>query len=135
MDKMRSIAILSVLSKTYSGVVLRLMRPQIYSLEVTNFAFRPGFQAHEPIAIIRKQIEKALEWEQPLFILDGDVRKAYDSLEYWLAIKGLRAKGVPKILVAAMLREIMYVESTFVVNKEATSAPVVRTRSLMQGGG
>ena len=46
----------------------------------------------------------------------------------------LRAKGIPKILVAALLRETMYNHSTFVVNKEATSDPIRRSRSLMQGG-
>ena len=57
-----------------------------------------------------------------------------DSIEFWVCISGLRAKGIPKILAAALLRETMYATSTFTVNRGATSDPIRRTRSIMQGG-
>ena len=133
-DKYRSIALLQMLKKVYTGVVLKLIGPCVYDLNVENFAFRPGYQAHEVVSLMRLAIEKSLEWDLPLCMLDGDISKAYDSCEYWLIIKGLKERKVPKFLIAAIMREVMGVVSTFVINQEATSDPIKRSRSLMQGG-
>ena len=38
---------------------------------------------------------------------------AYDTIEYGLAVQGLLARGVSKVLAATMVREFMYVESVF----------------------
>ena len=80
--------------KLYSGVVMALIGPQIFQLNVENFAFRPGHQTHEVISIFRLAIEKAREWDMSLCIMDGDIQKAYDTCEYSLAIAGLRVKGI-----------------------------------------
>jgi hypothetical protein len=86
------------------------------------------------VSAFRLIIEKAREWRDSLYVLDGDIHKAYDNFEYELAIKGLRSKGVHRMLIAALMREIMQVESTVAINQQATSNPILRTRSLMQGG-
>ena len=100
-DKFRSIALLPTFMEIYSGVVLALVGPQIFNLNVENFAFRPGYQTHEVFSIFRLAIEKAREWDMPLCILDGDLQKAYATCEYSLTIAGLREKGIPKILVGS----------------------------------
>ena len=74
----RPIAILPVLYKVYSLVLLALTAQRLDRLEAPQFAFRPHFQAHEVIFILRSLIEKAIEWDSPLFVLDGDLAKAYD---------------------------------------------------------
>ena len=84
---------LATLSRLYASVIMLLIGPKLYDLDAPNFAFRPGHQAHAVIRIFRLAVEKAREWGVLLFVVDGDVRKAYDSTEYWVAIAGLRKKG------------------------------------------
>ena len=78
--------------------------------------------------------ERAVEHKLPIFMFDGDIYKAYDTIEYKLAIDGLLAKGIPRVLIAALLRETIGTNSTFVVNRSAQSKPITRSRSLIQGG-
>ncbi len=45
-----------------------------------QFAFRTGHQAAEVIAILRWAIDRAVEWAEPIVVIDGDVWKAYDCM-------------------------------------------------------
>ena len=67
-----------------NGCMSKLTAPQ--------FAFRTQHQGHEVVYILRSLIEKAIEWGSPLFVLDGDLRKAYDYTQHKSVIKGLSAK-------------------------------------------
>ena len=69
-----------------------------------------------------------------MFVLDGDIHKAYDYTKHRQVIRGLQQKKtVPNILIAAWLREIRRVSSTFVLDSSSRSDPIKRTRSLCQG--
>ncbi len=87
-------------------MILRLTRGRCDVLVAPQFAFRKNHQAHEVIFILRQLIEKALEWDMGLFLMDGDVRKAYDFTKHSQLIKGMQKKGVEHFLIAAIIREI-----------------------------
>ena len=42
-------------------------------------------EAHEVVYILRSLIEKAIEWNIHIFVLDGDLHKAYDAPNIRLA--------------------------------------------------
>ena len=68
----RPIAIIPVFQKLYSKMLLRLTRGRCDKLVAPHFAFRKGFQAHEVIFILRQLVEKAVEWDMGLFVMDGE---------------------------------------------------------------
>ena len=87
----RPISALPVLFKVYSRVLLLLCPDNtVTHLVAPQFAFRKHYQGHEVVYIMRSFIEKSLEWDLPLFILDGDLTKAYDYTRHGTAIKSLR---------------------------------------------
>ena len=52
---------------------------QLQHTVAPQFAFKPRHQAEEVLFIWRSLIEKSVEWNLPIFGLDGDVFNAYDS--------------------------------------------------------
>ena len=78
----RPIAILPVLSKLFSKLIALLAKPHMRQLRAPQFAFTPGHQPHEVIFILRTLIERAIEWNIPIWILDGDIQKAYDNTQH-----------------------------------------------------
>ena len=68
-----------------------------------------------------------------LFIFDGDLFKAYDTVSHALGIERLVKKGLRRITIAALFREIRKLR--FVVRAgDIQTAEITRTRSLCQGG-
>eukprot|EP00973_Karenia_brevis_P033787 4661429-Karenia_brevis.AAC.1 len=96
-------------------------------LVAPQFAFRSHHQAHEVIWTLGTLIEKANEWQVHLFVLDGDVHKAYDFTRHEVCIRSLRKKHVPDILVAAWMREVRRSRSIFRLSRDVTTAAVART--------
>ena len=129
----RPIALLPVLYKLYSRTLLLLTHGQLDIVDAPQFAFRANYQPHEVIYILRSLIEKALEWRIPVFVLDGDIHKAYDFTRHTTVIDALEAKKTPRILTAGWIREFRTCSSVFVLDDHVRSAPINRTRSLLQG--
>ena len=129
----RPIAVIPVLSMLYSRVLLFLAGGAIKKLQAPQFAFRRGYQAHEVIFILRNLIEKSLEWQIHLFVLDGDLHKAYDFTRHTSCIRGLQRQGVPNLLIAGWMREVRRESTVFVLDASSRSEPIRRTRSLRQG--
>ena len=64
----------------------------------TNFQYTRGIIYHT------QYCGKAREWRHHIFILDGDIEKAYDSCEHKHVVGDLLAKNCPRDLTAAMAR-------------------------------
>ena len=62
----RPIAIIPVLAKLYSKVLLYWATPFLCVLEGPQFAFRKRHQPHECVYILRSLIEKQIEWAVPI---------------------------------------------------------------------
>ena len=129
----RPIAVIPVMQKLFSQVMLELAGDSLDSLIAPQYAFRKGHQAHEVIFVLRNLVEKALEWDTPLFVLDGDIAKAYDYTRHSTLIAAMQEKSVPPILIAAWVRELRRSRSIFALDADTRSEPVARTRSLLQG--
>ena len=67
MKQVRPIAVIPVLYKVYSTVILMLTDGRLEKLVAPQYAFRKQYQAHEVIFILRMLVEKALEWNIPVF--------------------------------------------------------------------
>ena len=131
----RPIALLPTLYKLYSIVLGTLAGPNLRRLRAPQFAFRASHQAHEVIFILRNLIEKGIEWDVcggNVFILDGDISKAYDNTDQLFFAEAAVKRGVPKMVVAGMVREIRK-SKTVVKIKNLATAPIPRERSLIQG--
>ena len=71
----RPIAIMAVLQKLYSRVLLLMSCGTLLHHKAPQFAFKPRHQGHEPVFILRSFVEKAIEWDIHIFVLDGDIKK------------------------------------------------------------
>jgi len=129
----RPIAVLSVLYKLYSRVLARLAELNKIPIRSSQFAFRRHHSAEEVLATIRFAVERAVEWQEPLYLVDGDIEKAYDSTEHPVAVNSLVTAGVARPLVGAWFREIRNTKSIFILDNRVSSRTVSRTRSLIQG--
>ena len=98
----------------------------------SQFAFVPKHQPHEVVYILRSLIEKALEWNIHIFIIDGDIQKAYDFTKHSVAIRGLLAAECPQIYVAASAREWRGI-GTRIKCGGHLSHRIHKNRSLVQG--
>ena len=94
-----------MLYKLYSRVLLLLTHDCLDNLRTPQYAFRKSYQAHEIVFILRNLVEKAIEWNIPVFVLAGEIHKAYDNTRHFHIVASLQEKGVPRILVAAWMRE------------------------------
>ena len=133
-EEFRPIAIIAVLQKLYSKVLLRLTKGKCEQLDAPQFAFRKDHQTHEVIFILRQLVEKAIEWNLPLFIMDGDIKKAYDYTRHSHMIDGLSKKGIEDIIIAAIIREIRKSQTVVVVDATTKTEAIPRARSAPQGG-
>ena len=98
-----------------------------------QFAFKENHQGCEVIFILRRVIEVAKEWSVPVFVLDGDLHRAYDMIEHDKITRALQARAIPDIVVAAFVREVRRKTNVFKMGGGMTEEPVRRTRSLIQG--
>ena len=126
----RPITILSALRKVFLKCVMVLCGFFLAPLHFAQHAFRPAHSTQEVIHIIRSVIEEAKEWQQHVFIGDGDISKAYDNTEHNRVAEGLLKKGCPRDLLAAMARSWRN-RVKFKLGGAATST-IQETRALMQ---
>ena len=130
----RPIAVLPVIYKLYSRVMYMLAENTCDRLYAPQFAFRKFHQAHEVVFIMRQLIERAVEWKAPeIFIMDGDIKKAYDYASHTLFAEAARSRGMHEVLIHAWLREWRSMKSVFKLDSQTTSKEVDRTRSFPQG--
>ena len=98
----RPIAVLPVIFKLYSRVLYMLGDSMCKPLQAPQFAFRKFHQAHEVVFILRQLIEKAVEWRAPdLYVMDGDIKKAYDFVSHKAFAEAAREEGISEILIQA----------------------------------
>jgi hypothetical protein len=75
----------------------------------------------------------AIEWQTHVFILDGDISKAYDYTKHDKVCEALVDKGANKLLVAAILREVMNKTCKLKLGKQESKEALPRTRAIWQG--
>ena len=68
-----------------------------------------------------------------VYVMDGDIKKAYDYVSHSAFAVAARQRGMHEVLIHAWLREWRRTTSIFRLDSETTSGGVMRTRSLPQG--
>jgi len=128
----RPIAIIPVLAKLYSKLLFWLAKPHLRELRAPQFAFRVGHQAHEVVFILRRLVEVSLEWALPIWIFDGDIKKAYDYTSHRVVLDSLLEANCPRVIAAAFVREL---EGSGIKMRlgSITTDRITRTRALFQG--
>lgn len=129
----RPIAVWSVFLKMYSMVLAELCSLNAFSLSRFQFAFRKGYQTHEVVSSLRMVIEKAVEFDEPLFVFDGDLHKAYDRVKHSDWIRCHQKRGIPQIIIAAWIREVRRGKARFKLPGLHPASQVSRERSMIQG--
>ena len=82
-NDLRPITIVPTPRKRFSCVWLGRVRPLLeIALSEWKMGCRKKFQAVELIQAVRLVIERAKEWQLPVFVAKLDFRKAYDSLSH-----------------------------------------------------
>jgi hypothetical protein len=90
---LRPITVFPCLLQLFSGVLQICATPKLHLKSNAQHAFRPGFQAEEVMFCIRTCVEAANGWNFPIFVLGGDVRKAYDYVNHTKLISALQKHG------------------------------------------
>ncbi len=129
----RPIAILPVLSKLFSKLMDYLSAGALGRTKAVQFAFKGGHQCHEPVFIMRRLIEVSIEWDIPIFILDGDIYKAYDNTRHGNVLQALIRRSVPRILAAAIIREEARAKGYVRIGNLESDTSLRRSRALWQG--
>ena len=129
----RPIAVWSVPLKLYSSMLGELCGLQNFRISRYQIAFRRGFQTHEVVSSMRPLAEKAVEFDDPLFIFDGDLHKAYDKVKHVDWIRCHERRHIPKIITAAWVREVRRGKAQFKLPGLPSSPAVSRERSMVQG--
>ena len=69
----RPIAVMHLLYILSSRVLLVMTEGRLARLRAPQFAFRHHHQAHELVCMMRSLVEKSIDWDDLLFVLDDDL--------------------------------------------------------------
>ena len=101
--------------------------------EAMQFSFKPGHQCHEVVFILRRIVEICIEWNVPIFILYGDISKAYDFTQHDKVMDTLLSRGANHLLTAAIMREQTRKSCKLRLGDKISKKNVARNRALWQG--
>jgi hypothetical protein len=111
----RGIALLNVLFKLWEKAWLSQASLWIPSLSSSIIGFRKGRQCLDLSLGIRIVIQKAAEWNEPVFVGSLDLRKAFDYLQPLHVATILRKNQCPAPLVAAWLEQQLALRGSVVM--------------------
>ena len=129
----RPICLVSALAKWYQNCLIDLLRTDSSPPRCCTTGFETGRQAMEVTELTRTLLQRETEWDRPLFVGRGDVRKAFDSIEHPLLDSALSARGAPLRLRIACLRELCDLELEICL-QGATSDRVHLGKGGLQAG-
>ncbi len=133
MREWRPISVISVMAKLYSLALAVVGGLADQTISEYQFAFRTGYQAAEVQFVLRQLIEKAIEFNRDLYLLDGDVYKAYDCVDHAAWARAFETRGVPRFVTAAYIREVRRSRGVVKLPGMPAGDIIKRTRSMFQG--
>ena len=94
-DNWRPIAILPILYKLFSHLVLARIFPVLDSCQDDNqLGFRPGMRLENAFATLESLLSSCHEFHLNLWVASLDMRKAFDRLEFKALFRALRQYGL-----------------------------------------
>ena len=129
----RPISLLSTAYKIYARMIQkRLAAAMDHRLRRTQFGFRKGRSCTQPLFVLHRLIEAALESSQSLHLLFLDWAKAFDKISHSGLISALRRFGVPDSFVDAITA--IYANPQFKVRVNGRESGVHRAGSGIRQG-
>ena len=133
MRNWRPIAVMSVFSKLYSMLLSDVGGLRNVAINDCQFAFRPGFQSAEVLFVLRQLIEKSIEFGTNLLIFDGDIYKAYDTVNHHSWSRAYGKAGIHPAVTSAFVREVRESEGRVRLPGLQPGRVFRRGRSMFQG--
>ena len=91
----RPIAIISVLNKLFSGVILARLKPILDALQGPEQAgFRQDFSCSDVVQMLRMVVEKSHEWGVEFWPASLDLEKVFDKVSHEAVFYSLRDGNV-----------------------------------------
>ena len=133
-NKYSRISLLSVPSKVFTKIVSNHLKPHVELLLCKNqCGFHKGRGCNDWIYTLRALMEKATEFNQPLYMCFIDLRKAYDSVKrdtLWVVLQ--QCYHLPKKLLTII--RVMHDQSTAAIHAYGkTSEEFAVTSGVHQG--
>ena len=130
----RPVAIISVLCKLFSIVLLGRVKPILESIQEEEQAgFRTGYGCSDVIHVLRMLAEKAHEWGEELWVASLDLEKAFDKVFHTSVLECLSDAGVDSNITRSLwlfyAKQVAYVR----VDGGICSRKVAIERGVRQG--
>ena len=102
-ENYRPIAIIPILYKLFSRIVFNRIKTVLTQAQSCDQAgFRPGFSCDDNLFAIMLLTEKMNEFNQPLWVVAVDFKKAFDTINHRSLWKALQEQGVPGIYITCL---------------------------------
>ena len=91
----RPIAILPILYKIFAKLVYQRISPRLFlNQSADQHAFTPSIRIEDALLCAEVTIEYSLEFQQPLWLMSMDMRKAFDTISHAALFDALERHGV-----------------------------------------
>ena len=118
----RPVAIMPVLGKLFSGVLLNRLKPTLNAKQPPEQAgFRADYSCSDVVHTLRVMSEKATEWGLPLWMASLDLEKAFDTVLHSSVFDCLEDAGVESDLVNVIWKLYSQQEARVHVDKNTAS--------------
>ncbi|CAK0894335.1 unnamed protein product, partial [Prorocentrum cordatum] len=121
---------LTTFEKLYSIGLIKKCGGKL-TLRSPQCAYQEFHQAMDVIFSMRMLMEKAREWNRPIFIVDGGGEAAFDHVSRRSVEEALRRWAVPRPVILAIMRELK--ASAAIKMGSAQTQPALRSRGIRQG--
>ena len=130
----RPIAIISVLNKLFSGVLLARVKPLLESLQAPEQAgFRPDFSCSDVVHFLRMVSEKSHEWGLEVWAASLDLEKAFDKVSHESVFYSLCEANVDPDIIRVLCDLYRHQEAYVQMDKTTHSRSFSIKRGVRQG--
>jgi len=134
LSKWRPISLCCVLWKLYECYLWTNIDVWAPPLPKEIFGFRPHRQAEDVVGFLAELIRRTNEWNEPLYVVNCDVKKAFDFLDATEGEETLKRRGIPTFLRLAYLREYRDIGAKILLGGTETTQYVPIEGGQRQGG-
>jgi hypothetical protein len=130
----RPIAILPVLCKLFSGVLLGRIGPILESLQdPEQGGFRPDYSCSDMVMFIRMVAEKSEEWGVEVWAASLDLEKAFDKVYHNSVVEALMDAGIETDIVRFLWQCYQQQSAYILLNADSKSRLFQILRGVRQG--
>ena len=105
--------------------------PDLHS-KTLQTAFVKGVDAAQGVYSLKRAAELSREWKVPLFVIQIDLKRAFDKISHAAVATALKKKGVPSQLIAVLCQ--MWLQSSVTAKLgHAASRKIAMHRGVPQG--